>query len=208
MDDMVESGFSSKERLEFLVKFVQMDLDALRPGSWMNLRDDLDNYLRIIGAGPSDLVLTEIEEPLPKDYPEEGFRTLQVDVRKLLEQASRIAHVELGPGVTWKFHDPRFSPEQLFSLVDISAKFCLGKMENEAVILAAAGPVRDVFLLVTLFTLSRRPESLLECAECGKVFYRRDKRQKFCERRCTNLAGAKRYARKNAQKKAKKGRKK
>jgi len=74
------------------------------------------------------------------------------------------------------------------------------------VLLFASGPVRDSFLLMTLFLLSRPPFSpIARCPECGKIFYRRDKRQQFCERRCANLAATKRFQKR---KKAKKGRRK
>jgi hypothetical protein len=33
------------ERLKFAVQFAPLDLDRLRPGDWMNLRDDLGQFI-------------------------------------------------------------------------------------------------------------------------------------------------------------------
>src|SRR5919202_5707434 len=36
---------TAAERLQFVIRFVQLDLDALRPGDWLNLRDDLMAFM-------------------------------------------------------------------------------------------------------------------------------------------------------------------
>ena len=202
MNDLVDLN------IQFLVRFAQMDLDTLRPGDWLNLRDDLQRFLRVNEASHGDLVIEGvlpehhqsdlIEEGLSvEEYPEEAFRTLQTAVRTLLHQ------IAITSGDT--------PVEPFAAYVHLSADFRLvraqtgRKARDHCVLLVTSGPVRDAFLLMTLFLLSRPPFTpIARCPECGKIFYRRDKRQKFCERRCANLAGTKRFYRRKKSKKGKK----
>ena len=62
-----------------------------------------------------------------------------------------------------------------------------------------------MFLLQFLFLLLQEGvENLLTCPECGEVFFREDKRQKYCKRGCSNLASVKRFQRRAKKKKGSK----
>ncbi len=197
--------FSFDQRIEFLLRFAQDDLDAYRPGDWLNLRDDSQRFLRVDRVSHGDLfiegVLPEhhqsdlIAEGLSlEEYPEEAFRALRIDVKNLLHQVA----IGAGDGsVTFSKYVP------------VSVNLRLARVqtgpENHCVLIGASGPVRDAFLLMAMFLLTRQPfRPIARCPECGKIFHRRDKRQRFCERRCANLAATKRFQKRKKAKKVKK----
>jgi len=187
-------AFDSDQRMRFLVSFINMKMDNLRPGDWLNLRDDLGRFLR--DAGQWDLVLA-VKGISVQKYPEEAIKSLCGIVKILLSQAANASQDRTGV-LQKTFGIP--------TSIHITADFRVSRSQGDFVRLAVSGKLSDVFLFQTLFLLSRAPiEPIRECPECGNIFYRQDKRQKFCSRRCANLAGTKRW---QNRKKAKKGEKK
>lgn len=178
------------DRIKFAIDLAKSDLKTTRRGDWLNLLDDLALFSKGSAGSIADLggiLASPLKEPLPRDYTESDFLRLQKDVKNMLSGVARKgpgegAMTKLGP-----FH------------VDLSDPFRYG-----TVLVCAHGSTRDMFLLQLLFLLLQEGvENLMTCPECGEIFFREDKRQKYCKRGCSNLASVKRFHRK-----AKKGRKK
>ncbi len=193
---MNDSGGSDfEQRLKFLVQFAQMDLDVLRPGSWMNLRDDLQVFLQ--GEPQRGDLITQLKDTSMQEYPERAIKSLQGILKILVSQAADASEDRTGR-LKKVFGIPTY--------LSVRADFHVIRHPGDFVQLAISGKLSDVFLFKTLFLLSLAPiEPIKECPECGKIFFRQDKRQKFCRRRCANLAATKRF---DKRKRAKKGRRK
>src|SRR5262249_34527937 len=83
------------ERLQFVIRFAQMDLDTLRPGDWLNLRDDLGAFLTGSLYGQEyyaddtptggDVEVRPMDPPYPAEYPEDAFRELQEETLHILQ---------------------------------------------------------------------------------------------------------------------------
>ena len=171
--------------LQFLVGFVQMDLESLRPGDFLNLQDDFRKFMDS-SAGRGD-VLVSVEGLKFEGYSQAEFRDLQKAAKPLLLQSAT------EPDEVWRDEEPWRTLGRI-GFIPVSVKFHVIRHPGDFALFAVAGKLRDLFLIKVVFLLSRSPiKPILECPECGKIFYRTDKRQKFCQRRCSNLAGAKRY---------------
>ena len=186
---------TASDRIKFAVWFSQIDIDKLRPGDLLNLRDDLSLYLGRRGFEGSleDLggkVFIPDKHPFPDDFLEKDFKKLQKEVDEVL---SGLADA----GMTGAFKGIPLSG--LFGLIPIKGL--------DRCIMHSQAAVRDSFLLLLMILLEQQPISPIKrCPECRTIFYRESKRQKYCSRRCANLAATKRWQAR--QKKAKKGRKK
>src|SRR5262245_57344365 len=78
-----EVGMNTEaERLQFVIRFAEMNLESLRQGDWMNLRDDLCAFFADMSEHP--IILFPMLPPLPQHFPEEDFRNLQADVRYII----------------------------------------------------------------------------------------------------------------------------
>jgi hypothetical protein len=80
---------TAEERLRFVVRFEQMDLDTLRPGDWLNLLDDFLAFFLAVSS-PHRVMPHVWLEGVPSGNPSDelwsrqDFRALQQDVRTLL----------------------------------------------------------------------------------------------------------------------------
>ena len=177
------------ERLQFLIRFAQLDLDALRPGDWLNLRDDLGGFLTgsVYGRYYADLAdyepmggdieIRPFDPPSPLEYPEEAFRDLQKETLHILE--SMVLEARAGRG-TWAPIPVqiRFAAPSLDGLVPVAGQH----------LLIAEGSTRDAFLLRVFTLLLRHPTNRIRrCPECDRIFYRVGKQQ-YCTRVCVNRA--------------------
>ena len=165
----------------------------MRPGSWMNLRDDLQRFLQG-QPQPGDLIARLKDTSTMQ---ERTIKSLQGDLKILLSQAADASKDQTG----------RLKKELgIPTYLSLRADFHVIRNPGDFVQLAISGKLSDVFLFKALFLLSLAPiEPIRECPECGRIFFRQDKRQIFCRRRCANLAATKRFQKR---KKAKKGKKK
>lgn len=172
---------TAADRLRFAIGFVNTDLNSLRPGDWLNLRDDLSIFLSGKTGEPSamaergGLVATPFKKPLPQDYTEEDFRVLQDSFKSIFDNLSATEihpiHIE-GDFYLMSFkplprNDPRYYNVNL---------------------LHVSGPTKDMALLVLMGLLSNEPgDRVLRCPECNNYFYR-IKKQTYCSRACVNRA--------------------
>jgi hypothetical protein len=199
----------SAERLKFAVQFAQLDMDKLRPGDWMNLRDDLEQFIygsherrtqaseelaKLVKRSPHDreLIAREVfrrtreihhlEPPQPHEYPEDAFRTLQEDVRSLVRGlvGSRDRRGNAILPVTVAVH-----------LAIIVVPRIDGEPERR--ILTPIGPTRDVFLWILSHLLEQGPtDAIRQCLECDTIFYR-VRKQQYCSRRCVMRANMRKW---------------
>lgn len=204
----------AEERLRFVVAFAEKNLDGLRPGDWLNLRDELGRFLgddvwRFRGmtmsssGGPIPIpqgdpqqdflgFTSPLEPPLPEDYPEEGFRALQREVRELLK---RVVDVRDDVASSSRAHYHPLSLRLSVAPRSFVRQTLKGgvMVRREGIFLTFAGSVRDAFLMtLALLVVRVGTERILRCAECSRIFVR-VRRQERCSRACTNKAGFRRW---------------
>jgi hypothetical protein len=197
------------ERLKFAVQFAQLDLDRLRPGDWMNLRDDLEQFiygsheqrtqaLKELGEvvkrslHDRDLIHREmlrrfrecyhLESPHPHEYPEDAFRALQEDVRRLLRGLVG-SREKRGAAIT-----------PISVAVDLTI-FVVPRMEGtpERRMQVPIGPTRDVFLWILSHLLDKGPmDAIRQCPECDTIFCR-VRKQQYCSKRCVARASMRKW---------------
>ena len=156
---------TADERLRFALEFSQMDLDVLREGDWLNLRDDLRAFVWL-GAGEhtrddlAGVVTVPLAKPLPQDMTEPDFRALQ-----------REAWSFFGGVVTIQ------GPLQVCYL-----------QEGSRGVLHFMGSAPDMFLIRLAYLLDQQTtDRILKCPECEKRFLK-IRKQKYCSRACVNRA--------------------
>ena len=175
------------ERLQFVIRFAQMDLDTLRPWAWLKLRDDLGAFLTGSLYGQEyyaddtpiggDVEVRPMEPPYPDEYPEDAFRELQEETRHILQ--TMVVH-------------PR-AERSVWAPISIQAQLAAPRLDGliPAIgqhLLIAEGTTRDMFLLLVFLLLARGSTArILRCPECSTIFYRVGK-QLYCSRTCSNRA--------------------
>lgn len=210
---------SDEERISFVLRFVQTDLDGLREGDWLNLREDVVTFL---GWSP------RWREQITR----EGVRSVKEKVSEVLGGIAR-AFAPYTPG-DQETHLPRqlsyrVQKEDALRLVDRGKKgFALGvervrllffdmsepgktrilietSLEEDGSLGTAA--LRDAFLFSLLTTLSRLDITYLRrCPVCSRFFYAEHGRQIFCTPQCASRAGTKRFRAKHKEKENERGR--
>jgi hypothetical protein len=190
---------TAAQRLQFVVRFAQMDLDTLRPGDWLNLRDDLRAFflgswykhdlgsdsLPPLAAG--DVFVHPTARPFPEEYPEEEFRTLQSETYKILRQAIPLEGEMYGT-------PPPVVPQP----VAIDGPISLTVPHLDGLIpakgrhmLVAEGSTRDMFLLLTFLLLAKESTARIRrCPECDSLFYRA---KTYCSRTCANRVATRKW---------------
>ena len=174
---------SRAERLRFLLRFAQMDLTRLRPGDWLNLRDDCAKVL--VGAEYSqdfdfgfdtdkipvpDGFLAHPDTPSsPDEFSQEAFRQLQAEMRTILDDMVFGAREEHAPVVP---------------AIPLHVALSMTSMKGLP-FLIATGAMRDVVLWLLFMLLQEGAASLARCPECGMIFSR-NRNQDYCSRPCTN----------------------
>jgi hypothetical protein len=164
---------TAEERIRFVIRFASTDLEQLRPGDWLNLRDDLQAFLAL------DQVVI-VEGPRPQDYTADDFRALQVEVREFLSGLVQARK----PSGHWPLaHHSKFITFQhlAYYVTPLDAIGHPGRTR-----LGVQGSTRDAFWSVFIFLLwDEGIERLMACPECGTIFYR-NRKQRYCTRRCVD----------------------
>lgn len=173
---------SLEARLRLAVDFANTDLDELRPGDWMNLRDDLRAFF---GFGRKPGTATPYA---PKDM---GGIVAMARIHSgaleepELRELQRVAR-ETFAAVLHRGGKPSYLPYDL-----------PGKWMLFGGTLGVRGTPVQVLESVLLFALtqSREGRQIRVCPEDGKLFFR-VRRQRYCSRQCVDRAN------KRAQRKA------
>ncbi len=171
---------SAKERLQIIINFARMDLDRLRPGDWLNLREDLQAFVtgvRSDGAGGTTIptgdtggfVVMGIDGEPPSAMTIATFQALQAEIRSLLADVCPLPSAE--PRVPVHL----VAPWVQLTIVAIGPGYFMGR-----------GTPRDCTLFVLGHLLQKLPKnSVRHCPECTLPFVR-IRKQQYCTRRCTN----------------------
>jgi hypothetical protein len=173
-----------RTRLEWAVRFAQMDLATLRAGDWLNVREDFLAFLgqssdperELVFVGDrGGLVTTRWEAPFPEDFTEQDFRALQADVCTIL-------HAAAGDNMGEKPSCIGVKTALVVQPQGVSVSPRGGYFTS------VFGSTRDMFLFLLLDVLRQEPpDRILRCPECQTLFVRAYT-QVYCSRRCTNRA--------------------
>jgi hypothetical protein len=180
-----------ERRLQFVVKFAQLDLSVLRRGDWLNLREDLAWFLHGVRYGPDfdfgrdeiplahhDLVAHPTDLPTSDVSTDEALVDLQAEIRTLL--TALVSEADDGPGGVSPF-------------VPVQVGLRVVELRPGQKVLVAEGGTRDLFLmLVHMLLWEERRESLRRCAACGTIFYRHG-HQDYCSRPCMTRVAQRRW---------------
>jgi hypothetical protein len=163
---------TAEDPLRFVVQFTAMDLNHLRPGDWLNLRDDLQGFLN---KSPSGVVVRAAIPPSSADYTEDDFRALQREVRELLiDVVATRKRESCAPSMPVLVH------------VIVSVAVMEGLFPGRPNVLLIEGVMRDVFLWLVTYLLAQESIARIAlCPECQTIFYR-NRNQLYCTRRCVN----------------------
>ena len=176
---------SGADFLQFAVAFAQMDLERLRQGDWLNLREEFEASLgrtSFIGASGNCILAHPTDPPmlpdfrpqdfpLPQDYTAQDFQKLQTMLLPHLQDESSGSTIPVGTAYTlayqWVMHGlDRSTP---------------GRRQ-----LIVSGVTSECFLRILTWLLEQEPPGrILACPECRTLFYR-FKQQAYCSRKCGN----------------------
>jgi hypothetical protein len=183
---------SRARRLEFVVTFVRLNLATLRPGDWLNLRDDLTAFLTgfrpapdadpgrdDLVFAPGDVLARPFDPPTSDAFPPEAFAELQAEALQFLDDLIAV------PGdASFKLSDPvRVQGGSLCLIADAQGRTQL----------VLEGTTRDLFFLVLGMLLKDEPwPAIVRCVACGTIFYRY-KGQLYCKKACLNRVTQQRW---------------
>ena len=173
----------SRRRLAFAARFAFLDLKALWPGEWDDLRIEVAGFL--FHRGHSDAFtrtgtwVREVDPPEPHDLSPEDLRSLQRETRETLVHF--VDHTEGDLDLRVRARAVPFSTA--FNLWAIS------------------GSVRDAFLVTLQLELVHSPRAfaISRCADpsCRKIFLR-NRKQRYCSPQCHRRTYMRRYRKKPA----------
>jgi hypothetical protein len=170
--------------LRFAVRFAETDLETLRPGDWMNLRDELESVMSPSIPMPGVLVSPVKVQELTDDF----VKALREDFRRFL------APVADGQAAAESARRGRPETVRL-------GEMGLGVLPSGGIYVN--GDPRTAALMKLAFVVALNTEAVRRCPECRRLFYR-VRRQLYCSRTCVTRVN-KRDERKASQpKKAKK----
>jgi len=156
---------TADDRLQFALAFAELELDTLREGDWLNLRDDMRTFAWL-GEGEQTLedlggVITfPVDRPLPQDLTKDNIRALQREAKNCFFSIATFQR-----------------PLRFHYLRDGS---------RDGGVLAYMGNAPDMFL-IRLVHLLGTADRIRTCPECNKLFLK-IRKQKYCSRTCVNKA--------------------
>lgn len=182
----------AKDQLEFVLRFVNADLDHLRPGDWLNLREDFAAFLGVkAGAGIAlvgPIMSMPLEPPFPEDMTPEDFKTLQTKVRATLTQFVNVREQGGGGGERMELS----LGAVLLPFDSLSPRFA-GRS-----VLHLTGSTRDIFFVRMFLLFAFESTARIgACPECEQIMLRTKKRE-YCSSRCQTRAYMRRYRQQGA----------
>jgi hypothetical protein len=197
---------SSEDGLQFVIRFAQMDLEALRAGDWLNLWEDFLAFLHLSesrGIGYETMTAVRFKDNAREVYsPTISHRFTGIlgegeadpravsdeDFAALLGDAQRDARTILDAFT----RQPR--PEDTVEgfVIPVVARCPWGMMVKDQGLLVN-GSALQLFNEHVLYLLGlESPDRILRCPECDTIFYRIQK-QAYCSRQCSNRATQRRW---------------
>lgn len=174
-------------RLQFIIRFVGMDLPNMRPGDLLNLREDLMAFLMggpdgNLGPHKGGIVACPLEPPFPQDMTLQDLEGLQAELKILMNAIGIQGDMTL-PGT---------------KTIPIKARYALvgsraQRTPGWGTLLTVTGPTRDMVLLTTLWLLNNESgDRIVPCPACRTVFYRVG-RQHYCSSACRSRVAGKQW---------------
>jgi hypothetical protein len=180
---------TARQRFQFVVKFAALDFETLRPGDWLDLQDELNDFFLPQHADlrPGGVHLWP-DEPRTYGMGPEEFRALQAETRDVLLQV--IASRDSGCAMPHKpFRDLRLTVPHAPAWESTAP----GRH-----IWSAQGSVRDVFFFgLYALLVGSNTATLAKCPECDNVFLKKTN-QVFCSRYCKNKLAYRHYRERQA----------
>ena len=179
--------------LQFAVAFAQLDLDALRQGDWLNLREDFEMYMgrtSLIGASGQCILAYPVQHdtagsplvwPLPAQFTPQDFKNLQQRISPVVEGEAKGHSVGTMHPVGESMH-----------------RHGLNRSTPGRRQLVISAPTADCFVKIFYWLIDQEPpDRILTCPECGRFFYR-VKQQAYCSRKCGNRLTVRNYRARHA----------
>lgn len=175
---VVRSGSTEAEKARWLLDFAFLDLNALSPGDWLNLRAELHGFCcsKSYGYEWSPELAGGWDPFFPED---QNIRELQLWLR------SGLMTLVLG------HRDKRASYWKIEYQASLALRW------NRGVLMdwnfpGAAGPGADLFRFRVYSVLSSEASRFRSCLECRRPFMA-EKRQEYCWPRCSDKARMRRF---------------
>ena len=186
---------SDEERINFVLRFAEMDLQHLRVGAWGDFKEDL--VLRFLDwpSWRQDEVSLEVLEPLQKEIREQVFSQIARENRyaahpeeivpeRRMQELQQYQGTDLDIGMSGDHAWLKF-PVVGSMIVRLGIEDFRPTLNN--------APLRESFLFALAITLSKLDiKRLQRCPFCTRLFYAEHGRQEYCSARCSNLTRTKR----------------
>jgi hypothetical protein len=180
----------AEDLLQFAVRFTQTNLDRLRAGDWLNLKEDLGHFLLPPLEGDGDFRrMQAFPHEHPKALSAEDIRALQRDLTEVLVYVADLAE---------HWSDPTREPVPCL----LGFRPRLSLIPGLAVVPGRAaahitpffiGPSQDAILMQVIWALTQAPlDTVRRCPECGTIFYR-VRHQRFCSATCRNRVNTRHF---------------
>lgn len=189
-----------EDRARWVIQFAQMDLDTLRPGDWVNLREDIHQFAHLV-PGHYQLAgkLRSATDPhtgasfLHRVSPAIAYGIhgiLDGDTAVLTDDDIRAIQPRVLAWLRALTTPPEPRVARPFNFVPFQGRVDMG-FEGIPFVAATAHDLFWWHLLVLI--LSEQPgRHILRCPECDTIFYRVQK-QAYCSRTCSNRVMQKRF---------------
>jgi hypothetical protein len=171
---MSAESATAADRIRWTVDVAQLELDRLRAGDWLNLRDDVRRYCE--GAALAEVDLP----PIPRG---DDFR----DVAARFQRAARALLDDIV--ATRKGSSTETTAVRLDFRYAVSDSKLVPRISVELV---------DLMVLLLVSAFDTEPlDRVRRCPECGRLFAR-VRRQTHCSRECINRSTSRRYRERTA----------
>jgi hypothetical protein len=177
------------QRFRFVVRFAALDLTTLRTGDWVNLQEDLRDFLSPTHADlrPGGLHTYPTEGHMPEEYTREDFAALQAETRDMLAMV-----------IASRANPQAFVPKQLSISPTPPHVPALPEPHPGRHFISVQGAVRDLFLFRVHNLLAQVNTAMLtRCPECDTIFLRKSN-QVYCSKKCVNRVTQRRFREREA----------
>jgi hypothetical protein len=179
--------------VRFLVRLVTADFDRFREGDWLNLREDLKQFLELDILGLTFQPLDSM--PVPDVSGPEGMMELRSTLASLIYPFAE----SQSSGVPAAAHSARLKEYAGFQseyAIPADALFAIKSKQGERPTLKLSADHRALIFLKAAFVLlvANGPEAsrVRLCPECGSLFIR-VRKQLYCSRKCVNRVNMRRW---------------
>jgi hypothetical protein len=193
---------TQEDRLRWVIRFAQMDLDTLRPGDWVNLRDDIHLFAYLSPNGgcyelPGKFRIVQDpqsgEQSIRRESPAitYGIRSmLDGDTAVLTDEDIRAIQPQVLAWLRALTATPDTREWQSRDFVPFHGRVAMDIGGTPVVI----GTACELFWwhLLTLLLAEQPGHHILRCPECDTIFYRVQK-QAYCSRTCGNRVTQRRW---------------